>query len=253
MRVLTQRSKRRSTGSTMTYSNSPLVNYTKISPNKNSPRNHVIDTVTIHCVVGQASVERLGEIFANPSRQASANYGIGFDGKIGLYVDEKDRSWCSSSASNDHRAITIEVASDNYHPYKVTDKAYNALIELLADICKRNGIKALKWSTDKTERVGHKNGVNMTVHRDFAKKSCPGDFLYERHFDIANKVNAKLGGSALPNGVRLVTIEHNKVEKQIRAALIADENYMRLRDIEEVLGIGKVGYNAQTKKPTLTT
>lgn len=237
----------------MSFSNSPLVAYTRISPNKNSPRNHVIDTVTIHCVVGQASVERLGEIFANPNRQASSNYGIGYDGKIGLYVDEKDRSWCSSSASNDHRAITIEVASDTYSPYKVTDAAYSALITLLADICRRNGIKALKWSTDKTERVGHKNGVNMTVHRDFAKKECPGEYLYQRHFDIANKVNEKLGGSALPPGVRLVSVEHDKVEKQIRATLIADENYMRLRDIEEVLGIAKVGYNASTKKPTITT
>ena len=173
-------------------SNSPLVNYTKISPNKTSPRNHKIDTITIHCVVGQVTVERLGEIFAPVTRKASCNYGIGLDGKIGMYVEEKDRSWCSSSASNDHRAITIEVASDTKHPYAVTDKAYNALIELIADICKRNGIKELKWKGDKS-LVGQIEKQNMTVHRWFANKSCPGDYLYDRHADIMDKVNAKLG------------------------------------------------------------
>ena len=173
-------------------SNSPLVNYTKISPNKTSPRNHKIDTITIHCVVGQVTVERLGEIFAPVTRKASCNYGIGLDGKIGMYVEEKDRSWCSSSASNDHRAITIEVASDTKHPYAVTDKAYNALIELIADICKRNVIKELKWKADKN-LVGQIDKQNMTVHRWFANKSCPGDYLYDRHTDIMNKVNAKLG------------------------------------------------------------
>lgn len=175
-------------------SNSPLVSYTKISPNKTSPRNHAIDTVTIHCVVGQCSVERLGEIFAPTSRQASCNYGIGPDGRIGMYVEEKDRSWCSSNAANDNRAITIEVASDTTHPYAVTDAAYNALIELLADICKRNGIKSLKWQADKN-LVGQVDKQNMTVHRWFANKSCPGDYLYNRHGAIASAVNAKLGAA----------------------------------------------------------
>ena len=173
--------------------NSPLVNYTKISPNKTSPRNHVIDTVTIHCVVGQCSVEALGNVFAPTSRQASSNYGIGPDGRIGMYVEEKDRSWCSSNATNDNRAITIEVASDTTNPYAVTDKAYAALIKLLVDICKRNNIKKLVWSTNKNDRVNHLNGCNMTVHRDYANKSCPGEYLYSRHGDIAAKVNAQLG------------------------------------------------------------
>lgn len=172
-------------------SNSLLVNYTKISPNKSSPRNHKIDTVTIHCVVGQCSVETLGNVFAPTSRQASSNYGIGYDGRIGMYVEEKDRSWCSSNAANDNRAITIEVASDTKEPYAVTDKAYAALIDLLVDICKRNGIKELVWSTNKADRVNHKNGCNMTVHRDYANKSCPGTYLYERHAQIASEVNKR--------------------------------------------------------------
>ena len=131
-------------------SNSPLVSYTKISPNKTSPRQHAIDTVTIHCVVGQLTVESLGQVFANANRRSSSNYGIGLDGKIGMYVEEKDRSWCSSNPNNDHRAITIEVASDTKPPYSVTDAAYKSLITLLADICKRNDIKELKWKGDKS-------------------------------------------------------------------------------------------------------
>lgn len=176
-------------------SNSPLVSYTKISPNKSSPRNHKIDTVTIHCVVGQCSVETLGNVFAPTSRQASSNYGIGYDGRIGMYVEEKDRSWRSSNAANDNRAITIEVASDTKEPYAVNAKAYAALIDLLVDICKRNGIKELVWSTNKADRVNHKNGCNMTVHRDYANKSCPGTYLYERHAQIASEVNKRLGST----------------------------------------------------------
>lgn len=174
-------------------SNSPLVDYTRISPNKNSPRNHKIDTITIHCVVGQCTVETLGNIFAPTSRQASSNYGVGTDGKIGMYVEEKDRSWCSSSAANDNRAVTIEVASDTKHPYAVNDRAFAALLDLATDICKRNGIKKLVWSTKKADRMNHKNGCNMTVHRDYANKSCPGDYLYNRHGEIAAEVNRRLG------------------------------------------------------------
>lgn len=172
--------------------NSPLVNYIRRSPNRNCPRNHKIDTITIHCVVGQCSVESLGALFAPTSRQGSSNYGIGADGRIGLYVDETDRSWCSSSRDNDNRAITIEVASDTKPPYAVNDKAYASLIELCADICKRNGIKKLLWKGDKS-LVGKVDKQNMTVHRWFAATACPGEFLYERMGQIAEAVNVKLG------------------------------------------------------------
>lgn len=177
-------------------SNSSLVNYTKISPNKTSPRNHTIDTITIHCMAGDLSVETCGNVFAPTSRQASSNYGIGSDGRIGMYVEEKDRSWCSSSSSNDHRAVTIEVANDGGEDtgWHVSDKAYNALINLVTDICKRNGIKKLLWKGDKS-LIGQVDKQNMTVHRWFAAKACPGDYLYNKHSDIANKVNAKLGAT----------------------------------------------------------
>lgn len=156
-------------------------------------RDHVIDTITIHCVVGQTSADSLGYYFR--TIEASSNYGVGYDGKIGLYVEEKNRAWTTSSYANDRRAVTIEVASDTFEPYKVTAAAYNALIKLVADICKRNGIKRLKWSTSRNERMNHLNGCNMTVHRDYANKSCPGDYLYGKMGDIAAKVNAILGGS----------------------------------------------------------
>lgn len=174
-------------------SNSPLVSYTKISPNKTSPRNHAIDTITIHCYVGQASVESMGAWFGKQSTAASCNYGIGADGRIVLIVDESDRSWCSSSSSNDNRAITIECACDKTHPYAVNDKVYKSLIALLVDICKRNNISELKWKADKS-LIGQPDKQNMTVHRWFKNKACPGDYLYSRHSQIAAEVNAKLKG-----------------------------------------------------------
>lgn len=165
------------------------------SPNKNSPRMSNIDTVTIHCMAGDLSVESCGALFANSNRQASSNYGIGSDGRIACYVGEEDRSWCSSNRANDNRAITIEVANDGGAEtgWHVSDKAYDALISLLVDICRRNNIDKLVWSESKDERINHKNGCNMTVHRDFANKSCPGDYLYSLHSKIASDVNSKLG------------------------------------------------------------
>ena len=178
----------------MEYSNSSLVTVKVLSPNHSGQRNHKIDTVTIHCVVGQLTATGIGEVFQSKQKKASSNYGIGYDGSIGLYVEERNRSWCSSSASNDHRAITIEVASDKAEPYAVTEAAYEALIYLITDICKRNGIKELKWKADKS-LVGKVDEQNMTVHRWFANKSCPGRYLYDRHSQIAKEVNDRLNKS----------------------------------------------------------
>ena len=181
-------------------SNSALISYTKLSPNHSGKRTKKIDTITIHCMAGQLSVESCGALFAQSSRRASSNYGIGNDGRIALYVDEGNRSWCTSSNANDQRAVTIEVASDATHPYAVNSKAYDALLDLVTDICKRNGIKKLVWSTNKNDRMNHLNGCNMTVHRDYAAKACPGDWLYNRHGEIAAEVNRRLGsGSSTPS------------------------------------------------------
>jgi hypothetical protein len=193
--------------SSMGFSNSPLATVRMISPNRTPNRNHAIDTITIHCFVGQVTAKRGCEVFQPSSKGASCNYVVGYDGSIGLCVEEKDRSWCTggydkngnpirvngvSGKSNDYQAVTIEVASDTKHPYAITEKAMAALIELCTDICRRNGIKKLLWSGDKN-LVGNPDKQNLTVHRWFANKACPGDYIYQRLGDIAAKVNAKLG------------------------------------------------------------
>lgn len=180
------------------YTNSPLVSYTKLSPNHSGQRTHAIDRITPHCVVGQCSVETLGNIFYPSSRQASCNYGIGADGRVGMYCEEKNRSWCSSSSANDQRAITIECASDTTAPYAFKDVVYDKLIELCVDICKRNGKTKLLWLGDKDKTLAYNPAANemvLTVHRWFANKSCPGDWMYQRMGDLAAKVTAKLGGA----------------------------------------------------------
>ena len=183
----------------MAYTNSPLVSYTKLSPNHSGQRTHSIDRITPHCVVGQCSVETLGNVFLPTSCQASSNYGIGVDGRVGMYVEEKNRSWCSSSAANDQRAVTIECASDATEPYAFKDVVYQRLIELCTDICKRNGKTRLLWLGDKTKTLNYspkQDEMVLTVHRWFANKSCPGDWLYARMGDLAEKVTAALGGQS---------------------------------------------------------
>lgn len=214
-------------GGVMGFTNSSLATVRMISPNRTPNRNHAIDTITIHCFVGQVTAKRGCEVFQPSSRKASCNYVVGYDGSIGLCVEEKDRSWCSggtdkkgnpirvngiSGSSNDYQAVTIEVASDTKHPYTITDKAMAALIELCADICRRNGIKQLLWKGDKT-LVGRVAQQNLTVHRWFANKACPGDYIYERLGDIAAKVNAKLGVSFAPT---TPAIPESKVPYKVR-------------------------------------
>lgn len=178
-------------------SNSSLITYANISPNRTSPRNHKIDTISIHCVVGQFTAKQILDMrhftVYDPVGGSSCNYAIGKDGSIGMGVPEGDRSWCTSNRENDHRAITIEVASDTSNPYAVRDAAYEALINLLVDICQRNKIEKLLWKGDKT-LIGQVDKQNMTVHRWFANKDCPGEWLYSRHGQIANEVNARLRG-----------------------------------------------------------
>lgn len=175
-----------------------MVVYIKLSPNHSGQRTHSIDRITPHCVVGQCSVETLGDIFYPTSRQASCNYGIGADGRVGMYVEEKNRSWCSSSNANDQRAVTIECASDTAAPYAFKDVVYQTLIKLCTDICKRNGKTKLLWLGDKDKTLNYSpksDEMVLTVHRWFANKSCPGDWMYARMGNLADKVTAALGGS----------------------------------------------------------
>lgn len=172
-------------------SNSSLVDYTQLSPNRSHPRNHAIDKITIHHMAGDLSVETCGNLFANPNREASANYGIGSDGRVGLYVDEGDRAWASASPSNDNRAVNIEVANcATGGDWPVSSAAYNKLIDLCVDICQRNGIKTLNYT-------GGADG-NLTEHRMFMATACPGPYLHERMPQIAAAVNARLGAAEVP-------------------------------------------------------
>lgn len=165
---------------------SPLVDYIKISPNSTNPRKSIIRKITIHHMAGNLTVEQCGEVFATKNRKASSNYGIGSDGRIGMYVEENNRAWTSSSADNDNQAITIEVANDKIGgDWHVSDKSLEALIELCVDICERNNIKGLNFT-------GDKNG-NLTMHKYFANTACPGPYLESKFPYIADAVNKRLG------------------------------------------------------------
>lgn len=185
-------------GSSMGYTNSPLIDCTVLSPNHSGQRTHKIDRITPHCVVGQLSAERVGACFPN-GRNASCNYGVGYDGRQCLIVEEKNRSWCTSSSANDQRAITIEVASDKTAPYAFTNEAYAGLLELCIDICKRNGIDKVLWFADKNTALNYepKDGeCVLTVHRWFANKSCPGDWMFSRMGQLAESINKAIGGTS---------------------------------------------------------
>ena len=178
------------------YTNSPLVGYTRLVNKHSGLRTHCIDRITPHCVVGQVTAARLGDIFSG-TRDVSSNYGIALDGTVGLYVEEKNRSWCSSSNANDQRAITIECASDPKPPYAFKPIVYDTLVKLCIDICKRNGKKKLLWFGDKTKSLNYSpksDEMVLTVHRWFCNKSCPGDWMYARMGDLAQKVTAALSG-----------------------------------------------------------
>ena len=194
----------------MTYTNSPLVVYTKFSPNHSGLRTHPIDRITPHCVVGQLSVEELGDIFAPSEREASSHYGIGPDGRVAMYVKEKNRSWCSSSEANDQRAVTIECASDLRHPYAMNDKVYATLVDLCVDICQRNEKTKLLWLRSKYRALAYKPAPNemvLTVHRWFAKTRCPGDWLYYRLGALARQVTDRLTDSSLAKEKRAKRVE----------------------------------------------
>ncbi len=166
-------------------SNSKLIDHVRISPNSTNPRKDKIKKITIHHVAGDLTVEQIGNVFAPKSRQASSNYGVGSDGRVGMYVEEKNRAWTSASPSNDNQAITIEVAnSKNGGNWPVSDKALEKTIELCVDICKRNGIKKLNYTGD--------TKGNLTRHNMFVATTCPGPYLQSKFPYIADEVNKRL-------------------------------------------------------------
>lgn len=143
------------------------------------------------------------DCFISTSRQASCNYGIGTDGRISMSVEEKNRSWCSSSRENDQRAVTIECASDKTAPYAFNNAVYASLVNLCVDICQRNGKSKLLWLGDKNKTLAYapkSDEMVLTVHRWFANKSCPGDWLYNRLGNLAAEVTKRLTGGSTDTG-----------------------------------------------------
>lgn len=236
-------------------SNSSLVSYTKLSPNHSGTRAHSIDRITPHCVVGQCSVETLGSIFLPSSKQASCNYGIGADGRILLCVEEKNRSWCSSSNDNDQRAVTIECASDTAHPYAMNNSVYQSLINLCVDICKRNGKTKLLWLGDKTKTLNYSpksNEMVLTVHRWFANKACPGDWLYSRLGDLAAQVTAKLGGSSSSSSTTTSTTTQTATNKSFPATPFSVQVLISDLNIRKGAGMNYAVTGKYTGKGTFT-
>lgn len=223
-------------GTTMGYTNSPLATYKLLSPNHSGQRNHIIDRITPHCFVGQVTSKRGAQVFQPTTKQASCQYVIGKDGDISLVCEEKNRSWCTSSGANDHRAVTIEVASDSKHPYTITPAAYEALIKLCADICKRNGKKRITWLANKDKTINYTPAADemvFTVHRWFAAKACPGDYIYNHLSDISARVNQLLGSPAVapetsnkPGSTPALT---QTTTKKVSATKAAQEKDLSLR------------------------
>lgn len=185
--------------------NSPLVTYTCLSPNHGGKRGQPIWIITPHCVVGQTDLPTLGNIFLPQSRKASSNYGVGRDGDVGMFVEECNHSWCSSSFWNDDRAITIETASDKEAPWAFNQKAYNGLVKLCVDICQRHGKNRLIWpetleKLKQAESTRKSTDMYLSAHRWYSATGCPGDWFYELEPQFAQDVTTILGGSSDPVG-----------------------------------------------------
>lgn len=206
---------------------SKLVTMKIMSPNNSGRRTYNITRISPHCMVGELTAKRCGELFLNPGYMASSNYGIGTGGEIALYVGEENRSWCSSSADNDNRAITIECASGAKSPYAMNSRVYASLVSLCVDICRRYGKNRLLWLGDRETSLRYKPKANemiLTVHRWFAAKSCPGDWLYKRMGALAEAVTKQLQVSAVvapaqkeePNSAAAVLIDNEEADRERR-------------------------------------
>lgn len=193
------------------YSN--LVSYVRLSPNCNKPRKAPIDRITVHHVAGEASLQALGALFADPGRQASANYGIDSDGNIACFVEEENRSWCSGSPENDHRAITIEVSNCGGGPlWPVSDAAFESLVKLCADICGRYGF-ALNFTGD--------DSGSLTMHRYYAATACPGPYLADKFPELAQRVNALLGKKEPFYRVQVGAFREKKNAEELQRKLVS--------------------------------
>lgn len=243
-------------------SNSSLVSYKRIAKHYAKGRSfkgksYTIDRITPHCIVGLWTAKQCADYFATTDRYSSPNYGIGKNGDIALCVDEKNRSFCTSSGANDARAITIECASDTKHPYAFPYETYNALVNLCVDICKRNGKNRLIWIADKNKALNytpHGGEMLLTVHRWFANKACPGQWLMDRMGILATEVTKRLNEK--PKVEDDEVVDKTKVlfdGKEVEVTRIIKDgvNYVKLRDFDSVLGLCSVDYDSAKKMPII--
>ncbi len=234
-------------------SNSTLVNYTKISPNSNNPRNKDIKKITIHHMAGNLTVESCGDIFSKSERQASSNYAIGTDGRVAMYVEESNRAWTSGSPENDNQAVTIEVANCSGAPdWKVSDTALSKLIDLCTDICQRNKIEKLTYTGDIRG--------NLTTHNMFRATTCPGPYLESKMQYIANEVNKKLTASTTTTASTTLntnnTISTYTVKKGDTLSKIANEfktTVAELTKLNSILNPNLINIGQIIKLPATTT
>lgn len=175
----------------MAYTNSPLATYKPLNKNHYEGRKSILGIVP-HCVVGHGTAQGVWDYFRS-TNNASSNYYIDDNGGIWCFVDEKYGAWTTSNYEVDMTHVTVEIASDKTEPYAITDKAYEALIKLTADVYKRNGIKQCLWAEDK--RYDSVLG-GVPMHRNYKNKSCPGNFIVSKYRsgDFCNRVNALLNG-----------------------------------------------------------
>lgn len=170
---------------------SKLATYVSHSPNHSGKRNHKVDTLTPHYMDGNLSVETCAQLFKPTSRSASSNYGIGSDGRIGVYVEEENRAWTSGSSANDNRAITFECA--NLAGGRLTDACWKSLVKLCADICKRYGYKGVYYCGSANYSKLPSGYMLLTMHKWFQDTDCPGPWLSKQFSRLAKEVNACMG------------------------------------------------------------
>lgn len=216
-------------------------------------KEYKIDTITLHCVVGHPSLKNLAAVFQG-SRKASSNYGVDDNGNVGLFVEEKDRSWCSSSSANDVRAITVEINSDTTAPYAMKDASVNGAIRLCIDVCQRNGIKKMYWYADKETALMKRDMLKadegiFTVHRWFANKSCPGDFLFNKMGWVCEQVNAALADTSIEavkpvEPVKPVTPSKKSLEEIAREVIDGKwgNGTERVNRITKAYSLGEIAY-----------
>lgn len=212
------------------------------SPYHSGKRKGVVNKFVPHCYVGNVTIERGGAGFQkrDPGKEASCNYLIGVDGRVAGIVDENNRSWCTSSAACDNYAITVECASDNKAPYAFNKEVFESLIKLCVDVCKRYGKTKLVFIADKAAAKAYKpanDEMQLTYHRFYATKACPGQWFIDHTPEFIARVNAQIGASAPTQGGGVPTVKTYTVQRGDTLTAIARKygtHYSKIASINHI-------------------